>query len=134
MSNVWAPGQGSAARELPGGFAVAGEVISDILKNLGGYLLAGLGMFVGLLPIVMVILVIVYLPILGAVFAIDSVGEDLASIIILAAGAFAVVAMLVLGAAVIAPLQASLMRAVWAYQTRGEPLTFGSAFSTVRED
>lgn len=134
MSNVWAPGTGSAAGNLPGGFAVAGEVVSDILKNFGGYLLAGLGMFVAMLPVVMVMVVVAYVPILGAIFAADALGEDLASLLLLAGILLSVVIALGLGATIIAPMQASLMRAMWGYQVRGEPLTFGSAFSTFRDD
>jgi hypothetical protein len=36
--------------------------------------------------------------------------------------------------ALLAPMQASLYRAVWAYLETGEKLTIGSAFSTARQD
>jgi hypothetical protein len=134
--DVWAEGTAtSSPSDLPQVMDLLSELFKRVQDEFAGYFLAGLlptlgsffaaflgiglvygGMFLGMLP------------------GIQSNDEEL-----MMAGMFGsfvvTIPVMVIGmTAVFAPVQASLYRAVWRNLTEDEPLTVGSAFSTVTQD
>lgn len=134
---------------LPDIGATLAETLNDLAENIGAYALAGLGMMVVMIPYILVMFVGIYMMLIGVVFggALSISGitallpADLAGIgglvgVLLTAGVgvgmfFAVIG---LGSAIIAPLNASLMRSIAAHQRGDRPLEFTAAFSSMGEN
>lgn len=137
---------------LPGGsLPDVGKILTDTFAefgdNLGPYAMAGLGHFMVMMPVAIVIVILGYVLILGGMFGTFMVGtmfsvmlaevsEDLGGLGIMLTSVLSVVlpVLLFFGfigfvGACLAPLHASLVRAVAKHQRGEEQLTLGSAFT-----
>jgi hypothetical protein len=136
-SDVWtSPSEsGPAPEQMPAGSELlsktVNKVTSDFVTFLVGGLVPGLVTTFGAIPAVFGVYLLIGL---GAAPGIVAEDEDLMMLgggIAMVVGTLAIV---VGFTALIAPMQASLYRAVWAYLETGEKMTIGSAFSTARQD
>ena len=136
-----------AGGELPDVGKILTESFSEFGENLGPYLMAGLGHFLVVLPVVFVTVILVYTVIFGGMFgtmilgtmvsvALAEVSQSLGDIGIMLTSVLSMIVPLVLMfgligliGALMAPLHASLIRSIAAHQRGEEQLTFGSAFS-----
>lgn len=138
--------------DLPEVGTLFNETLAEFTDNLGPYALAGLGQLVVFVPVVIVSVIAFYVVffagwigtvaltgILGAMLS--SISEDLAGLV-MAFGSLGsmfvplllMIPVFLLMAAVLAPVQASLYRAVAAHQRGEKPLDFSSAFSTLTQN
>src|SRR5687767_9164503 len=137
MDDVFTPSEatGSSGAPKPNVIDLASRAASEVGKNPAGYLLAGL------VPTVVAITLTV-LAVFGAygfMFAgmvpgVFSDDPDEGFLIGLGIGLGVMFPLILLAMLGVAPMQASLYRAVWRSITAGEPLTIGSATSTFGQD
>ena len=135
--------------ELPDIGATLSETLNDVTENIGSYAMAGLGMMVVMIPYVLVMFFGIYMLLIAVFFggAIGVTGltamlpSELAGIggvvgILLTGGVSMVLflAMLGVSSAIIAPINASLVRAIAAHQRGDRPLEFTAAFSAMGEN
>lgn len=134
--------------------ALFSETLADVTENIGGYAKAGVGLFAVVLPVSMILGILAMLGMyfvmivggIGSVVAGAAIGEATADqnvgglIATLGmTGSFALSFVALFGlialiSAALAPISASLMRAIAAHQRGEAPLDFGSAFSTMGQD
>lgn len=136
-ADVWeASNAGSdAGAGLPGVGDLVGRLMRDVQEAPVPHLAAGAGYAVVQLPLFILLVIGMYGGAFAGMFwAMETLGEDEIGLGILA-GTLAGASVTALPMAVVLPpLTASLYRAVYAWQARGEPLGFGSAFSTATQD
>lgn len=145
-------------REPGGGIpsigALFSETLTDLTQNIAGYLMAGLALIVVVVPIAMIASTVgvvglyavmgvgVFASALGGAAIGEATGDsDVAGLVTMFGSlgssllAFAVFFVFIAGlTGAMAPISASLYRAIAAHQRGEAPLTFGGAFSTVRQD
>ena len=128
------------------------ETMNEFMDNIGPYVLAGLGLTVVVVPITFLTIFVAYAVIFGGIFGISIVGaiaavaaaevsEGLAGFVMLVFQILALVVpfggffLLIAGMmALLAPLNASLARAVAEQQRGGKKLDFSSTFSSITRD
>jgi hypothetical protein len=137
-SDVWSSGQTSARNPdagLPNVTDLASRTWAELQKDFGGFLLAGLApVILSQIAGVAMIFVIYGGMGLGAVPGLiieDELVMVAGSMFGLFGGTFGALALLML---VLAPMHASVFRAVWKYLETGEKLTISSPFSTYTQD
>lgn len=125
----------AAPAGLPPIMEVFQATLDDLMAHFGPYLLAGLGWMVPLLAAIFLALGVVFGlaclgPVLGALVDEPELGGALGMLI-----AMPLYVLVLFGASVlIAPLTASLCRALLAHIEHGSDLGFGSAYQSVRVD
>lgn len=161
MSEIPAPVEKAKSYErgpLPGGSLpdvgkLLAETFADFGDNIGPYLLAGLGHFVVLVPVVIVMVLVTYGVVFGGMLGTMAVGGALSGLLAEVAGdelaglgvsltmvlsllvtLALMVGMVALAGALLAPLNASLVRAIARHQRGEEALSFGSAFTHATDD
>jgi hypothetical protein len=120
---------------LPNVMDLVSQLVTEVQKDVGGFLLAGLPPTILLMGGVMASLVVVYGSMfLGMMPGLMGDDEDLAAIG--AMSALSLSLLVVIGALVLVttPMWASLYRSVWAFLVRGEKLTVSSSFSAMGQD
>lgn len=138
---------------LPDLGALLNETMSEFMDHIGPYALAGLGLYVVVVPVTMILFFGMYFLMFGGVFGVaivggilsvivgDAAGEGAGALVALASQlvgmgvmflAFVAVIAAVVG--IFAPLSASLTRAVAAHQRGEKTLDFSAAFSTLMQD
>jgi len=125
------------------------QTVDEYGKNIGPYALAGVGHLLYSLPVVLIAIVALYITLFVGIFgtAIASAGlvaalpRDLAGMGAVlggvgSMGVFFLILFLFVGVInmLMAPVNASLMRAIVKHQRGEEPLSIGSAFSTATQD
>ena len=134
---------------LPEHAKLLSAALQDLMDNLGPYVLASLAQTLVVLPIVFIFIFVIYAVIgvgamvgVGAIIGIGSaVGEEYAGIVMIVGQLLMFFAMFVaifgmaagLGG-LLAPLTASLFRAVVKHQRGQGALEFGSVFTTITEN
>ncbi len=112
-----------------------GRLAKDVQASLVPHLMAGLGYAMVQLPLVILAVLVIY----GGMFAgmywgLENLSEDELGLAMMA-GAMAGLSVVAVPLMILMPpLTASLYRAVYAWQARGEPLGIGAAFSTATQD
>lgn len=139
---------------IPSISALFAETFTDVTENIQGYLMVALALmavmipfslvltFVGMFGLYMALGIGVFASILGGAAIGEATGDsDLGGIVTVIGSvgssvlAFLVFfALILLMAAAMAPLSASLDRAIAAHQRGEAPLTFNAAFATIRQD
>ena len=135
--------------QLPEHAKLLAGALQDLIDNLGPYVLASLAQTLIILPVVFVFIFVIYAVIgVGAVVGIggmiglaSAVGEEYAGIVMVVGqllmflAMFATIFAMAAGlGGLLAPLSASLWRAVAKHQRGEGKLEFGSVFSTVTEN
>lgn len=145
-------------REAGGGLpslgALYGETFQDLTQNIQGYLMVGLALIAVVMPVsflvgfvgVFVMYAAMGAGIVASVAGGGAIGDatgdrDLGGLVAgvgsigaIIVGFLVFFALIAVMSALFAPLSASLYRAVAAHQRGETPLTFGGAFSTVKQD
>lgn len=139
---------------IPSLGAVFSETFTDLTENIGGYCMAGLAFVAVVFPVSMVgtlvgmftLYLVMGLGVVASAAGGSAIGEatgdqDLGGVITAFGGlgsfvlgfiAFFLIVAVMVG--VLAPVTASLYRAIAEHQRGGAPLTFGGAFATVGQD
>jgi uncharacterized membrane protein len=135
-ANSWAPSEATrAATDLPPIGKLFDDTLTQARDHFAGFAMAAVGFAAVQLPLTLFAVVGLYAGMFaGMMPGIQANDEDLMSAGMLAGMGGGLALLIGIFAVVFPPLQASMLRAVWAHLTRGEPLTFGSAFSTVTQD
>lgn len=142
-----------AGGRMPDVSKLLSETMEEFKDNFAPYLLAGLGQMVVALPVILVTIFVGYFVVFGGMMGLsfggilvgaaigEAVSQDIGGIVALLAQLAAVTVpfalffgVLGLGLALLAPLNASLLRAVAAHQRGEKTLDFGSTFSTATQD
>jgi hypothetical protein len=141
-----------AGGEVPDPAKLLSETLAELVDHVGPYLLAGLGQLVVVFPLTLVAVFLGYLVIGGGMFgvmfggmlagaAVGQASEGLGGLVMILTQllAFAVPIVgfgaLIMGMiAVLAPLSASLTRAIAAHQRGEKELDFSASFSTATQD
>lgn len=128
------------------------ETLSEFMDHIGPYLLAGLGFQLVAVPLTVLVVIGIYMLAMGGTLAAMLVGMILTVFAALISEALGVLVMgmstvlsyvvllgvvvivLVLAGGILAPMQASLIRAVAAHQRGEQPLDFTASFSTITRD
>jgi len=149
MSDAPAPPQTYTGGELPDIGELLSETLTEFMENIGPYAMAGLGQMLLLIPLIMVVMVGMYALIAVGIFGVVIGGVGIAAVLPEElAGLGMIVGQLVLmggmgvaffGAigfigAIVAPVSASLVRAVAAHQRGEKTLELTSAFSSLTEN
>ena len=124
--------------------------MDEFMQNIGPYALAGVGIMLASIPIVFITIIVTYILLIVGVFgsvmglsaaAIAILPEDLMFLGPMAGGILAIVFIFVAITflmsginALLAPFNASLVRAVAAHQRGEQELTLGAAFSTMTQN
>lgn len=126
--DVWkSAGDAPVPSELPPIMETVNEVIADLQANFMGYFLAGIGFALTMIPLIIVMYVLIFVPMIPGLIAEN---DTLIGLGVLVGSLLGIGGLI----ATIGPLQAGLYRAVWRNITESEPLSFGSAFSNAFED
>jgi hypothetical protein len=136
-SDVWtSPSEaGVSSEQLPAGSDLLSKTLNKVMQDFGSFLLGGvipgvIALF-GAFPAVLFLYLFIGL---GAAPGMVMEDETTMMVGIVGGTLVGMTGMMVGFTAVLAPMQASLYRAVWAYLETGEKLTVGSAVSTFRQD
>lgn len=135
--DVWTTGTDAKNPEagLPNVTDLAKKVWEEVQKDFAGFLMAGLVPFIGSVMAGFGMVIVIYGGMFIGMVPGMLIGDEAITALGSMAGLFGSIffAMMLL-MAVIAPLTASLHRAVWNYLEKGEKLTISSSFSTVTQD
>lgn len=142
-----------AGGDLPDVGSLLTETFAEFGDNIGPYAMAGVGLMLVTMPLAFVMIFGIYIVVFGgmfgtmiagaafSVFVSQTVSEDLGAVamVVTQLATIAVPVVLVVGAvaaigAILAPLNASLARAVAAQQRGGPKLELTSPFSTFTQD
>jgi len=137
-AGAWASGDvrpSQADGNLPSVLDVLVETFEDFREHFAGYILAGLGVWLVMFPIVLVGIIGVFaLMAAAAAPGIMANDEDLIFMGAMAAYIGGLCLLMLITACIVPPLQASVGRAMLERISAGADLTIGAAFSTWRMD
>ena len=124
-----------AVGSLPKVFDLLNLCINDLRQNFAGYLLAGLGLLVVILPMVILVYVGIFAAIVPGIVVGQTTGNDDLGGLVTVGGVFlGVFVMIFVMMVVMAPINGSLYRNVLASLRGEQPLGFGACFSRMFED
>ncbi len=131
----WAGTDAIAPSDLPTISKLFDDTLADVKDHFGGYAMAGVGFAAVQLPLTLVSIIGAYALIFASVIpGMQANDDEMVTMGLLGGTGVAILGLTLLFGLVFPPLQASLLRAVWAHQSRGEPLTLSAAFSTATHD